>query len=259
MKNLKIYNSDKFYQNLNKMKVIGKENIHDHSLYVCNHNRMKDIFYLNDIIPDLVFIASSNCLYDFESERSHLLHQYLECLPLEIYGGKEYVDFFIEKVSSVLKKKNLCIFPEGAYEYDSCVHKGRTGGARILLSACEQNIPVKLIPVSIQSRVSDEEINTIYFQDEDYQIHILEEVPYKKIMGKNSFLNSNELYHYLTDYCMKKIASDIPKEYVDCYIPYSPKEKAYLCDGRFVDVSELGKAENIKLYKKDLEKRIAML
>ena len=84
-------------------------------------------------------------------------------------------------------------------------------------------------------------------------------LPYEKLKEEKLFQNSNDFYHYLIDYSMKKIASDISKKYDDTYIPYSDKEKAYLCDERYIPISELQKKENIKLYKKDLEKRIAML
>lgn len=68
--------------------------------------------------------------------RRLVIENALHTIPLEVHGGKEYLEVGLKMArQALLDGRSLLIFPEGAYTGDAQVTKGRTGASRILFEA----------------------------------------------------------------------------------------------------------------------------
>ena len=68
--------------------------------------------------------------------RRLVIENALHAIPLEVHGGKEYLEVGLKMArQALLDGRSLLIFPEGAYTGDAQVTKGRTGASRILFEA----------------------------------------------------------------------------------------------------------------------------
>ena len=138
------------------IKVEGLDNLEKDStnLFVANYNLLKDIFYLPMAVDmDVVQMISPRLLYKNEETRKEVVNRYLNGLPIEAHGGKNYIDICLSSGIEVLKNNiSLAIFPEGAYISEDEIHKGRTGAVRMLFSSLDEDSSINLIPVAIDTK-----------------------------------------------------------------------------------------------------------
>lgn len=119
------------------------------NVFVANHACMRNIFAIPASLPeDCDVVISSRLAYKNSSVDAavwrlvientlHTTHYTLHTIPLEVHGGKEYLEVGLKmaKQALLLDGRSLLIFPEGAYTGDAQVTKGRTGASRILFGA----------------------------------------------------------------------------------------------------------------------------
>jgi len=113
----------------------------DPNVFVANHACMRDIFAIPASLPeDCDVVISSRLAYKNSSVdtavRRLVIENALHTIPLEVHGGKEYLEVGLKMArQALLDGRSLLIFPEGAYTGDAQVTKGRTGASRILFEA----------------------------------------------------------------------------------------------------------------------------
>lgn len=111
------------------------------NVFVANHACMRDIFAIPASLPeDCDVVISSRLAYKNSSVdaavRRLVIENALHTIPLEVHGGKEYLEVGLKMAKqALLDGRSLLIFPEGAYTGDAQVTKGRTGASRILFEA----------------------------------------------------------------------------------------------------------------------------
>ena len=111
------------------------------NVFVANHACMRDIFAIPASLPeDCDVVISSRLAYKnssvYTAVRRLVIENALHTIPLEVHGGKEYLEVGLKMAKqALLDGRSLLIFPEGAYTGDAQVTKGRTGASRILFGA----------------------------------------------------------------------------------------------------------------------------
>lgn len=111
------------------------------NVFVANHACMRDIFAIPASLPeDCDVVISSRLAYKNSSVdtavRRLVIENALHTIPLEVHGGKEYLEVGLKMArQALLDGRSLLIFPEGAYTGDAQVTKGRTGASRTLFGA----------------------------------------------------------------------------------------------------------------------------
>lgn len=111
------------------------------NVFVANHACMRDIFAIPASLPeDCDVVISSRLAYKnssvYTAVRRLVIENALHTIPLEVHGGKEYLEVGLKMAKqALLDGRSLLIFPEGAYTGSAQVTKGRTGASRILFGA----------------------------------------------------------------------------------------------------------------------------
>ncbi|MEG1150025.1 MAG: lysophospholipid acyltransferase family protein [Bacilli bacterium] len=256
-------NLDELKSKLN-LKVSGINNIPlvGPSIFVANHSCLLDIFYLpGSLLNDSVSLISSRLIFKRILERQLLVNKYLNAMPIEAHGGKEYVNMCLKYAIKLLENNiDLCLFPEGAYLEDrSILHKGRTGAARILFNAAKSEIPVNFIPVAIDIESKQIELDNYCFNDDLVNVTFLEPIVYDKLL--DVFLHSSDVnmrnlvLHQIVDEAMRNIAFYLGKEYVDQYIKLFPKNNVIFGNGEIIDSKTAQDKSYVDLYDAQLNER----
>ena len=242
--------------------VIGKENILNDapSVIICNHNRLKDIFYLPFAFDEeIISLVSARLVYKQDNNRLKYVNKYLNAFPIEAHGGKCYSDACLSNASNFLNNNlSVCIWPEGAYINDTKhVYKGRTGAARILFNALLNGCYGYLLPVSINIKSNDELDEYVPNKKDKVLININEPIQPDEYFYSFTHCCSvderNDILHNITDDGMKTIAKSLNREYIDTYIELYPKGNVIFSDGHVVDTIEAQNKRFVKKYDDDLK------
>lgn len=244
------------------LKVEGLNNIEKDSvnIFVANHNLLKDIFYLPMAVDmDLVSIISPRLLYKNEEIRKEVVNRYLNGLPVEAHGGKNYINICLSSGIEVLKNNiSLAIFPEGAYISEDEIHKGRTGAVRMLFSSLDEGSSINLIPVAIDTKKTN--LDDYSFNHDNVGVKILEPIDYhasyEKFMNTDDFYIKNECLHKVMDEAMQNIAKSINKRYVDETISLRPKNNVMFSNGVVLPYDIAQNGYYLDLYKRDTENKV---
>lgn len=250
---------------LMNIKVNGLENfpLNSNSLIVSNHVCFMDIFYVPSALPvEVVEILSSRVVFKPVIERKDTIRKFLNVIPLEMQGGSNYSDVGLKYATELLSGGlNLSIFPEGVYDPDKDkVYRGRTGAARILLSAREQtNRKINLVPVSIDINNKISDVNSYKSLDNNVTVNILQPIDYENefneyVSGKCSREDVNNILHRITDKAMSSIAMDLGQEYTNEYRNLEPKNAVVFDDGTSINKEEANDSLYLKLYDDMIDK-----
>ncbi len=246
------------------LQVFGLENIPktNPSIYIANHNCLMDIFYLAAAIPKpTVSLISPRLIYAPKFPRKQIVNDLLYSMPLEAHGGIKYANICLEQATSILCKNiDISIFPEGAYlEPSNFIYKGRTGAARILFDAKSNGISPNLVPVAIEVKNNNLNLDNYFVCDDIVKIFILPKIDYfssfSKYLNSFSFEDKNKAFHQIVDKGMKNIAIALNKEYVDEYIELYPKNNVMFSDGTTIDYDIAQNSHYTSIYTNQLELR----
>lgn len=244
------------------INVEGLDNIKKDStnLFVANYNLLKDIFYLPMAVDmDVVQMISPILLYKNEETRKEVVNRYLNGLPIEAHGGKNYIDICLSSGVEILKNNiSLAIFPEGAYISEDEIHKGRTGAIRMLFSSLDEDSSINLIPVAIDTKKAN--LDDYSFNHDEVTVKILEPIDYQdnfeKFSSTSDFNLKCKCLHEVMDEAMKNISKAINKRYVDSYISLRSKNNVMFSNGVVLPVDIAQNGYYLDLYKKETEKKV---
>ncbi len=236
-------------------------------IFCANHTCLMDIFYLPSVLSDnSVSLISPRLIYKNVYPRKEVVENLLVSMPIEAHGGREYARLCIEYASRLISNNfNVVIFPEGAYiEPSNNIYKGRTGAARILInSVFKYDVLPCLIPVGINVSQKNLNLDTyipdgstvdIYFQPPIIIEELLEKYKSASIVSEK-----NIVLHEIVDNCMRSIASVLNRNYIDKYIPLTPKGNVIFKDGSTVDTQNAQEKFYIDKYELELKERYEMI
>ncbi len=237
--------------------------LQDATIVISNHNCLKDIFYLPLAFPkEYVSLISSRLIYKKEKARQEMIDKYLYSMPIEAHGGERYANMCLWYASEFLKQKiNVNIFPEGAYlDNTDKVYRGRTGAARILFDARQNNINAQIVPVAIKILQQEKNLDSYELKDTDeVLIKILSPIAYDDYyygyQNSSTFQEKNKNLHCVIDDGMKKIAQALNREYDNQYIGLYPKGNVIFANGEKIDREQAQKSEYLNRYNSELDKR----
>lgn len=270
MSSSKIEELKKLRNSIN-LVVNGKPEIIKESptIVICNHNCLKDIFYLPMSLSEedkIISLISSRLIYKRDIKRQEIVNRYLYSMPIEAHGGKEYANLCLDSAANLLSNGyNLNIFPEGAYIDDKeHVYKGRTGAARILFSAKENGINPNIIPISIDVSQTEADLDSYNLNGNDkVVVNVLDPIDYTDTYydykNSSSFEEKNANLHKIVDIGMRSIAESLNREYVDSYIELCPKKNVIFENGEKIDTDIARKKQYYIVYKRGLENRCKSL
>lgn len=253
----------KLRENIN-LRVNGIDNIptDEPVLVVANHNCLMDIFYLPaSLNVDIVSVISPRLIYKKNEDRQEKITTYLNAMPIEAHGGKKYADMCLEQASKLLcEGLNIGIFPEGAYIDDlATVYRGRTGASRILYSCKDKNVTPYLIPVAIDIKSENLDLDNYYPNDDEVTVSILKPINYEddyyNYINNDSLSLKNQFLHLPIDRSLKSIASTLNRQYSESYIELYKKNNVIFCDGKVVPTEDAQSEYYYEKYTNELEDR----
>lgn len=231
------------------------------TLVIANHSCLMDIFYLAMAVPEPhVSVISSRVLYKNEYPRKDIVNSSLYAMPLEPMGGI-HSKIAMKAMSEILGEGvSLSIFPEGIYNNRKLISRGRTGVARILAGAVSKGVLPHYVPVAIDVRSNNRDLNSIVPSEEDeIHIQILEPQNYERLMWlfyrAQDFDERNALLHQMVDLGMQEIADALDVDFSGQYINVSPKENVMYQDGSVLSFEEAKLEENIEKYRDEVMTR----
>lgn len=240
-----------------KINVKGNPQSDSLCLYICNHNCLMDIFYLPmSIDKPIIDMISARLTYKKVPDRLKMVDDYLYSMPIEAHGGKVYSDMCLD-IGTIFLEQGISvgIFPEGAYLPENVVYKGRTGASRMLYSAVDKGLDVKLIPVAIDVNGSFD-LDSYQFDDRQIDVTILPPVNYENSYDMFSNTNNrdikNNALHRPIDESMMLIAEALNRPYSEEYIKLFPKGNVIFSDGQTIETSKAQEDALIKRYNNDL-------
>lgn len=261
---------DKKYNELQKLREIlnftieGLENypVNDRPIFlIANHSQLMDIFYLAMSSLDRgVMIVSNRVAYKNTLDRKEIVDKYLYTLPLEL-AHKLYSDITINAAVKILcQGVNMSIFPEGVYNDKKAITRGRTGVARILFETCKQGVMPYLVPVAIDSKTNDPNLNRYKVcEDDEIEVKILEPIDYNYLLYEylkcDNFKERNFILHEVTDIGMKNIADALNIPFIKEYKEAIPKDNIMFEDGSTIYLSDAILEENVSRFKMEIDNR----
>lgn len=249
------------------LEVRGLENypIGEPNILIANHNCLMDIFYLPmSLEENIVSLISSRLIYKNEIERKQMVEKYLYSMPIEAHGGSIYSEMCLKYATElVCNGISVSIFPEGAYLSENIIHRGRTGASRILYSARERGIRPNLIPVSIDIKSDNLDLDSYHPLDDNVIVTITEPINYENdyynYLNANTTEEKNVCLHKPIDEGMINISKSLNIQYSDDYIELWPKNNVIFENGITVPTSDAQSENYIFLYEKELAKRTRQL
>jgi 1-acyl-sn-glycerol-3-phosphate acyltransferase len=233
-------------------------------LFVSNHNCLMDIFYLPMSLDiPIVDMISSRLIYKKVHDRQKMVNEFLYSMPIEAHGGSIYSDMCLKSGVDLLNSGiSLGIFPEGAYVPGRNIHRGRTGASRILYGAFSLGVDVNLVPVGIDVSQGFD-LDSYCFDDRTINVKILPSVNYKEFYdmfsNASSFSLKNEALHAPIDLCMRRIAEELDRPYVNEYIELYPKGNVIFKDGYTVLSEAAQNPEFFYQYGSEISSRVKTL
>lgn len=256
IKNLRLLKSE-----LRDFQVKGLSNFKEGeiNIFVANHNCIMDIFYLPMAIPEeVVSMISARLLFKKDGNRQDVINEYLNGLPIEAHGGKEYASLCLDAGVDMLNNgQSICIFPEGAYVEEDIIYRGRTGAARMLFQALDNGVTPNFIPVSIGIKNPIEDLDDYMSRSDEVEVSILDKIEYADLYdfysSTSSFEEKNKALHMITDKAMESIATNLGKPYQNEYITLRPKGNVIYSDGTTLSLDEAKKVKHLSRYSRDLQ------
>lgn len=216
------------------------------NVFVANHACMRDIFAIPASLPeDCDVVISSRLAYKNSSVdaavRRLVIENALHTIPLEVHGGKEYLEVGLKMAKqALLDGRSLLIFPEGAYTGDAQVTKGRTGASRILFEASIGGVKPNLLPVGIHYKPWPTDLDAYMPQDE--QIHVTLGDPidytaaYRHYVTSTDHESRRQALRAPIDMAMRAIAELTDLPYIDEPIELWPRKTMILESGEEVSI-----------------------
>lgn len=264
----------KKYEELEKLReslnitIEGLENypIDDRPIYlIANHSCLMDIFYLGIAsLKDSVMIVSNRVAYKNTLDRKQVVDKYLYTLPLEP-AHKSYSDITLSAAVKILCQGiNLSIFPEGVYNDKKAITRGRTGAARILFETCKQGVMPHLIPVAIDAKTKDPNLNRYKVcEDDEIEVKILESIDYNYLLDEylkcDNLNEKNIILHEVTDIGMKNIADALDVPFIKEYKEAIPKDNIMFEDGTTISLDDANLYKNINRFKNEIDTKTKKL
>lgn len=218
------------------------------NVFVANHACMRDIFAIPASLPeDCDVVISSRLAYKNSSVdtavRRLVIENALHTIPLEVHGGKEYLEVGLKMArQALLDGRSLLIFPEGAYTGDAQVTKGRTGASRILFEASIGGVKPNLLPVGIHYEPWPTDLDAYIPQDEQIDITLCDPIDYTKAYQKYTTSTDHESRHRALrvpiDMAMQAIAEATNLPYIDKPIELWPRKTMILESGEEVPIPD---------------------
>ena len=216
------------------------------NVFVANHACMRDIFAIPASLPeDCDVVISSRLAYKNSSVdtavRRLVIENALHTIPLEVHGGKEYLEVGLKMArQALLDGRSLLIFPEGAYTGDAQVTKGRTGASRILFEASIGGVKPNLLPVGIHYEPWPTDLDAYIPQDEQIDITLCDPIDYTKAYQKYTTSTDHEsrrrALRVPIDMAMQAIAEATNLPYIDKPIELWPRKTMILESGEEVPI-----------------------
>lgn len=216
------------------------------NVFVANHACMRDIFAIPASLPeDCDVVISSRLAYKNSSVdaavRRLVIENALHTIPLEVHGGKEYLEVGLKMAKqALLDGRSLLIFPEGAYTGDAQVTKGRTGASRILFEASIGGVKPNLLPVGIHYEPWPTDLDAYIPQDEQIDITLCDPIDYTKAYQKYTTSTDHEsrrrALRVPIDMAMQAIAEATNLPYIDKPIELWPRKTMILESGEEVPI-----------------------
>ena len=187
-------------------KVTGLENVPKEGPFIiaANHSSYFDHFaVMSTLFPFLDkkihFIAKKE---HFDSLHQKLWHSYFEPIPIDRNAGDKALD---TAISFLKEGKIIAIYPEGTRTLTGDLQRGKTGVARLVLSAKVPVVPVGLIG-TFDILPKGKYIPRL----RRASMHIGKPMAFDRYFGKKV---TKELLHAITDEVMECIASLCNKKY----------------------------------------------
>lgn len=216
------------------------------NVFVANHACMRDIFAIPASLPeDCDVVISSRLAYKNSSVdtavRRLVIENALHTIPLEVHGGKEYLEVGLKMArQALLDGRSLLIFPEGAYTGDAQVTKGRTGASRILFEASIGGVKPNLLPVGIHYEPWPTDLDAYIPQDEQIDITLCDPIDYTKAYQKYTTSTDHESRRQALrapmDMAMRAIAEATDLPYIDKPIELWQRKTMILESGEEVPI-----------------------
>jgi 1-acyl-sn-glycerol-3-phosphate acyltransferase len=127
-----------------RVRVTGTENIPDSGglIIACNHQAFCDSLFLPFVVPRRVtFVAKAEY---FQSWKTKWFFRAVGQIPMERSGGSASQKALGEALTVLQSGGCIGIYPEGTRPPDERLHRGRTGVARLALTA-----PCPILPAGI--------------------------------------------------------------------------------------------------------------
>lgn len=218
------------------------------NVFVANHACMRDIFAIPASLPeDCDVVISSRLAYKNSSVdtavRRLVIENALHTIPLEVHGGKEYLEVGLKMArQALLDGRSLLIFPEGAYTGDAQVTKGRTGASRILFEANTEEVKPNLLPVGIHYEPWPTDLDAYTPQDEQIHVTLCDPIDYRAAHQSYAISTDHESRRRALrapiDMAMRAIAEATDLPYVDRPIELWPRKTMILESGEEVPISD---------------------
>lgn len=216
------------------------------NVFVANHACMRNIFAIPASLPeDCDVVISSRLAYKnssvYTAVRRLVIENALHTIPLEVHGGKEYLEVGLKMAKqALLDGRSLLIFPEGAYTGSAQVTKGRTGASRILFGASIGGVKPNLLPVGIHYEPWPTDLDAYAPQNE--QIHVTLCGPidytaaYRDYTASTDHKSRRRALHAPIDMAMLAIAKATDLPYIDKPIELWPRKTMILESGEEVPI-----------------------
>lgn len=245
---------------INDIKINGKEkySLQRPSVIVSNHNCLLDIFCVPYALENIVSLISARLVYK-NGDRKQLIEQYLNAMPIEAHGGKIYSDMCLQEAVNIVDSGfSVNIFPEGAYVDGTVVHRGRTGAARILFESMKHGHQVDFIPVSIDIKGLDSNLDTLDMTGKEVTVNFLDKIDVLSEFDKYMYGNDkirNDALHSIIDQAMRDIADSLGRQYLNEYIELTPKGNVIFSSADVIDTALAQSDKYIDMYHKELNER----
>ena len=204
----------------------GEENIPESgpAILVSNHLSAGDTFLLPALIRRRLTFPAKAELFQGRTLRGRVVGRWLTAVgmvPMDRSGGRASASSMSTVLEVLRQGKLLGIFPEGTRSVDGRLYKGKTGVARLVLSA---GVPV--IPVGM--------VNTQFVKSRLAGIPLMRRpgIRFGRPMDFSRYAasgNDRDVLRWVTDEIMNAVMELSGQEYVDAY---GTSVKSALKDGR---------------------------
>ncbi len=206
-----------FFFVLWRVKVERREHVPSHGAAVlaANHQSFCDSFFLPLVVRRRVtFLAKAEY---FDSRRTAWFFRAAGQIPIRREGGPLSERALVTAREVLGAGRLLGLYPEGTRSTDPCVHRGRTGVARL-----SRECGVAVIPVGIVGTVAVQPLNAKLMRPfRTVTVRFGEPMRMDPVADPDDPLAEHDhtVCRRFTDDLMKEIARLSERDYVDEYVP----------------------------------------